>query len=388
MDKDTKIEVGGIIRSDLYVWEILKINKDSIYAKELKTCIVSFYSIKSFSSSEYVYTPPPRSTTDNITLRVGDTFINSAGSLVKIDRFFNNGYKCVLSSKSWRITDNKITSVIKDYIKNGFYTNYKPVDSETMKDDEWIPKVGDWATIMKDGEPGFDSRSSNFHLGNLTFQIGYISDKSWKRDSFLCKEKNDVGNGVFFGRVRKALPHEIPTEQSTIKEWKKEDFYNTKIIVDTPEKSKKFQELILDLGLKWCGPGPSKIQLLHCKCLFIRSGERNISKTDHLDKHFRSSQTENLKEIFYDEIFNNNSITTTKTIKQNGNKESSRIDLHGKNHPVRQGKTIGRIGISSRRQQITVGSRPQGNITRANTTKASIRRVEICGNIGFRSNLG
>jgi hypothetical protein len=383
MDKDTKIEVGGVIKSTgtEYTWTILSITENRI--KGIDNNKNKFeHGIKEFSAPYYVYTPPPRSTTDNITLRIGDTFINSVGTLIRVEDVRNRIGRCTLNSTAWSNPVNDDTSRIEARIKKAIYTNYKPVDSAIMKDNEWIPKVGDWATIMKAGEPGFDSRSSNFHRGNLTFQIGYISDKSWTKDSFLCKEKKDVGNGVFFGRVRKALPHEIPTEQSTIKEWKKEDFYNTKIVVDTPEKSKRFQELLISLGHPLWKNGGQNVVYTHQKYLYVfnnyvRNGNVSVTFTEN-----------DLKEIFYDEIFNNNSITTTKTIKQNGNKESSRIDLHGKNHPVRQGKTIGRIGISSRRQQITVGSRPQGNITRANTTKASIRRVEICGNIGFRSNLG
>lgn len=77
---------------------------------------------------------------------------------------------------------------------------------------EWQPKVGDWVTILKEGDDGFQNFNSNFHTGNKTFKIGYISDNGvWKEGNFLTESSKDEGNGVFYGRVRKALPHEIPT---------------------------------------------------------------------------------------------------------------------------------------------------------------------------------
>lgn len=96
-------------------------------------------------------------------------------------------------------------------------------------------------------------------------------------------------------------PYEIPTEQ---KQWKKEDFLYTKIEVNTPEKSERFQELMFTLGIKWFDG--KTIQFLNANYLYIDSC--GILTFDN-DKSFFVQQSE--REIEYKSIFNNQSITTT-----------------------------------------------------------------------------
>jgi hypothetical protein len=91
-------------------------------------------------------------------------------------------------------------------------------------------------------------------------------------------------------------PTPTPAKGKTIP-WTLDDFAGTKIIVDTPEKSKKFQELILALGGKW-GDGSKKVELTSFQYLYIDDDLIMTVGTlkDDFDKHPN-------KEIFFDDIF-------------------------------------------------------------------------------------
>lgn len=95
------------------------------------------------------------------------------------------------------------------------------------------------------------------------------------------------------------IEEEVVVETTPIqaKQWVKEDFFNTKIIVDTPEKSKKFQEFVFGLGLSWAN-GEKKPMLLDRPYVEIDSiGKLSYAKLKHTwDGYFSN-------EIFYDDIF-------------------------------------------------------------------------------------
>jgi len=78
---------------------------------------------------------------------------------------------------------------------------------------------------------------------------------------------------------------------------KLEDFYNTKIELDTPEKVRKFQEKIFRLGGAWCS-GKKKVHLLNRKYFYYDKTEGitiGINK-NYFDKHHN-------KQIYYEDIF-------------------------------------------------------------------------------------
>jgi hypothetical protein len=106
--------------------------------------------------------------------------------------------------------------------------------------------------------------------------------------------------------------HDIFPEETGTRQWTLEDFDNTKIILDTPEKSKRFQELLLSLGCEWIG---------------LDVPDENLRKSVNLtDKKYLSIIAKNKfvvvasiegfnrfsnKEIFYEEIFPEELTTTT-----------------------------------------------------------------------------
>ena len=75
------------------------------------------------------------------------------------------------------------------------------------------------------------------------------------------------------------------------------DFYNTKIRIKNEEESKKFQQLIFDLGGSWEG-GSKYLDALNEKYYYVnKNGEITFGTTEG---YFND---ENSKEIFYDDIF-------------------------------------------------------------------------------------
>lgn len=83
------------------------------------------------------------------------------------------------------------------------------------------------------------------------------------------------------------------------------EFYDTKIIVDTPEKSAKFQQLIIDLGGKWNSQDVPDARL---RKIVNYTDKKYLSITSRGDifyfdteKQFQDEIT--VKEIFYDDIF-------------------------------------------------------------------------------------
>lgn len=98
----------------------------------------------------------------------------------------------------------------------------------------------------------------------------------------------------------------VPSSAST-KQWTLDDFKNVKIIVDTPEKSRKFQELFLGLGGEWSVLDNSKQNTVANldKTRLVTSG----SKLLFYDS-VRSFNSDDAKLIFYDDIFPGESEST------------------------------------------------------------------------------
>lgn len=129
--------------------------------------------------------------------------------------------KIVDSNISWK--DDKV-----NFTKNGVWYNkfkilglldiwFEPV----YKEEEF--KVGDWVTILDKGDHGFKEGYSSYHRGFPTFKIGYVDYKN----KFACETDKDIGNGVYFPRLRKATEEEIKNAQLpniTIRGYKAEFF--------------------------------------------------------------------------------------------------------------------------------------------------------------------
>jgi hypothetical protein len=113
------------------------------------------------------------------------------------------------------------------------------------------------------------------------------------------------------------LPVEVEVEETVIEpqqsqelsiediasKYKLSDFYDTKIIVDTPEKSEIFQNFIFNLGGQWStiqiqdNIQPKSVNNTNNKYLFVDKGE--IFYADYL----YDFEQDKGREIFYDDIF-------------------------------------------------------------------------------------
>ncbi len=294
-----------------------------------------------------------------ITYRKGDKFRNGNGTTSTI--FGITPHKLWLRTTSGYEYEMFIKRVNKLFAE-GTYNYYRPVTPKKYTK----YKKNDW--VLMSGEAN-GWGSSPEEICSKVLQISSIIND---RVVFLTGERSHPKE-----IVRLARANEIPVRQI---EWKKEDFINTKIIIDTPEKSKKFQTLVNSLGISFF----NSASYLNDKYLFLYKTQ--IKKTGNNDKRYFNEHKN--REIFYDDIFpEENSINNKQSkIKKNGKSENS-SDVPGKNYSVGQRKINGRPRISSRRQQIATGSRPKGNIQRANCTRAKSKRVKICGRIGLRTNI-
>ena len=86
------------------------------------------------------------------------------------------------------------------------------------------------------------------------------------------------------------------------------DFKDVKIIVDTPEKSKKFQELIFSLGGSWAQDVTTYVQETDSKYIYING---SVLLTSGSNEDFYKNN--NKEEIFYDDVFPNESSTSSST---------------------------------------------------------------------------
>lgn len=101
---------------------------------------------------------------------------------------------------------------------------------------------------------------------------------------------------------------DIFLSQTESKQWKLDDFKNKKIIVDTPEKSKKFQELFISLGGEWSrldNPNPTNPDNFDKPYLVINANRLLFYS------NLKSFEEQNFKQIFYDDIFEAESKTIT-----------------------------------------------------------------------------
>ena len=111
--------------------------------------------------------------------------------------------------------------------------------------------------------------------------------------------------------------------ETEAKEWTLDDFKGRKIIVDSPEKSQKFQELLFSLGSKWSGfiftseEARREVKYTDQKYLGVRdSGTLFYFTTEEEYKTYRDQPDEEMKEMFYDDIFPPLTTTTETETKQ------------------------------------------------------------------------
>lgn len=282
-------------------------------------------------------------------LRKGDTFKNSVGKQITVKNIHNSGNRVELSCPNWSSTYHHDVVDIIDRIKLGHYTDYVSVNQNDYK-----YQVGG---IFR-------------HKDKTEYQILSINPFIFKNiKSERVFKPDDHIEITYFTKEHKNMYDYVPPQSTTsaMKVWKKEDFLNTKIIVDTPEKSRRFQELMIHFGLK--GWGGHSVQYTEKPSLFIgKEGHFSWSDLKYFKEEFQ------VKEIFYDDIFNNNnnqSINNNEKSNINTNDISS-TDLSGIG-----GKEASTACKYSRTGKTTSSSGYSGNQIKGRTTPIRVGRSEI-----------
>lgn len=113
------------------------------------------------------------------------------------------------------------------------------------------------------------------------------------------------------------------SSETETKQWTLDDFKGTKIIVDSPGKSQRFQELLFSLGGKWSESvftseeARTEVKYTDQKYLGVRdSGTLFYFTTEEQYKTYQDRLGEEMKEIFYNDIFPPLTTTTETETKQ------------------------------------------------------------------------
>jgi hypothetical protein len=138
------------------------------------------------------------------------------------------------------------------------------------------------------------------YLGvNSVGQIVYYQDlKQFNKSNFEEIFYDDIF------KVKKPINSEELSIEDIASKYKLSDFYDTKIIVDTPEKSEIFQNFIFNLGGQWStiqiedNIQPKSVNNTNNKYLFV-SDKGEIFFADYL----YDFEGDKGREIFYDDIF-------------------------------------------------------------------------------------
>jgi hypothetical protein len=204
----------------------------------------------------------------------------------------------------------KIEDVLEE-IETGGWVLYEGQTSETK---QWTLDDFKYSKIIVD-TPEKSKRFQELVLSLGAEWVDYdVEDESKKKLVNNTDEKylalNNYGALYFLSQEswedsdkEERIYEEIFSNVSETEQVQLSDFYNTKIYFDTQDKSKKFQELIFSLGGLWSN-GNKKV--LDYKYIFV-DDEGILSKTESSSYFTQDSNNE----IFYDDIFQNVSETTT-----------------------------------------------------------------------------
>jgi hypothetical protein len=105
----------------------------------------------------------------------------------------------------------------------------------------------------------------------------------------------------------------VKTTPMQTKQWTLDDFQNIKIVVDTPEKSQKFQELFFSLGGRWSALDSTTLYSLSNldKQYLVTTGSTLL----YIDT-YNSFVEQKARQIFYEDIFPEEAITNPLTLEE------------------------------------------------------------------------
>jgi hypothetical protein len=183
-------------------------------------------------------------------------------------------------TKEWTLDDFKDTKIIVD------------TPEKSTKFQELLRALGG---LLYTGSKDIDFTSEPYLFIDKKGTIDFVSDDKNYFDRSTKKE-------IFY--------NDIFPEETQTKEWTIEDFKDSKIIVDTPEKSRKFQEFIIDLGARWSkvdvGDPYKRLSVNNTskKYLIIRYNETSLKQYEiYFINDLDDFESTSDKEIFYDDIF-------------------------------------------------------------------------------------
>lgn len=170
-----------------------------------------------------------------------------------------------------------------------------------------------------------DTREKSKNFQEFFFSLGgswpngrqtpfFYSDTSDPYLRIIADGKNiDTVSKTYFqqGPGEEIFYDDIFPSQTKTKQWTLDDFKNIKIIVDTPEKSRKFQELFLSLGGKWSKfDNKNPTEPANFDALYLVTTDSPVMVFYKAPKNFDKSQN---KEIYYDDIFEVQKPTTSQS---------------------------------------------------------------------------
>jgi hypothetical protein len=200
------------------------------------------------------------------------------------------------------VSDRQVAAQIaKDHLEEdeNYYIELDKMERKKFATGGLVTTYGGEANVGDKGQLNTRKGRVNIEITNITDKWVIFNDlteggkrKDTPRDKFI---ENYRGNAPLGSSVQSQQAASIA--QPTQKLWTFDDFTETKIKVDTPEKSKKIQELILALGGKW-GDGSTKVELTSFQYIYIDDALIMLVGTDKNDFYKHPN-----KEIFFDDIF-------------------------------------------------------------------------------------
>ena len=322
-------------------------------------------------------------------IKVGDTFNDTLNQHLEVVGFHGNAVKIWYSGKDVNRWYEK--SNIINLLNVGTFKNH------THKDN-YIP----FSDVQEGGYYKFcDKYSESWAMGCFA-EKGII-----RRGGTFNNTELKVSNPDYMDKIRNMTPFEIRwfkhcknsakyvseksfqmLDNSEIKNSsKKEEFIDYDDLKEDQvyycSTVRKSDWVIFKWKSYWgfIGSVAGWNKIKHLK--YISEGYRHtIRKATHFEEYWLRQcyiKEKSIQGNIVEKSFNN-SIENKSNVKQ---EKQNSYEVHRKNSDESRGQIVGRPRVSSRRQQVSTGSRLKGNVARVSTQRTVSRRIEIEGRIGF-----
>jgi hypothetical protein len=231
------------------------------------------------------------------------------------------------------ISDRQVAAQIaKDHLEEdeNYYIELDKMERKKFATGGLVTTYGGEANIGDKGKLNTRKGRIDIQITNITDKWVIFNDlteggkrKDTPRDKFIenYRANAPLGSSVQSQQVASTTQPTQTTAKGTTTQWTANDFKNTKIIVDTTEKSEKFQELLFSLGGEWADLDVPKESLR--KKVHFTDEKYLLVGPDLVFFFFSKEDTwddSSKREIFYDDIFPSTSTqqttSTTKSTKR------------------------------------------------------------------------